>query len=152
MVEELPARKNGIKVTMKTTARVWLLSADTEENKARWIEVIDNALTQIQAQSENPEIKIGGEQEPSPPVQFFVDPEERITTRHDEESSFGVEQHEPADGDVSLFLYGNGVTYVKEIRQLGLDGPCAARVACVFFLGGGKGSVDFFLSFFVSFF
>jgi hypothetical protein len=125
LVEKTTEKGASFNVPMKTSARVWRLSAKDDATRNSWIERLGSKVQGYQAppkMATRPARKRKGQ----PPlyavssVQFMAEVEQCASTRHDVVTP-DVPEHKPADGEVYLQLYGNHHAYIMEYRHLELD-------------------------------
>ena len=126
--------KNVFSITMKTTARVWILQAPDEATMAEWIDLVKPLMKESA-----PTISSGGKgKKPPKPapglplkypptyVQGFTEREECLSVIQDGEldwtklSHKQVRKQEPKDGMVSIAIHEND-GFVEEVRAVKLD-------------------------------
>ena len=120
-VEESDAGKFAFSITMKTSARVWFLRADSEEMRDKWLKAIGEKVTKVDDDTDDESVL-------EVSVQYSQPKEVRESTIHDPVESFDVPQHAPTVGDVHLYAVGNKGLFVHEVREVKADG---AQVAIV---------------------
>jgi hypothetical protein len=126
LIEKTTEKGNSFNITMKTSARVWRLSAKDDATRMQWVN-----LLQPHVKGYEPPPKIATrparKRKGMPPVyqvksvQFMAEVEQSASTRHDANPGADVPVHKAADGEVYLQLFGNHHAYVMEYRHLDLD-------------------------------
>lgn len=126
LIEKTTEKGNSFNITMKTSARVWRLSAKDDATRQQWLNLL---MPHVKGYEPPPKIatRPARKRKGMPPlyqvksVQFMAEVEQCVSTRHDTAAADPVPDHKPADGEVYLQLYGNHHAYVMEYRHLDLD-------------------------------
>jgi hypothetical protein len=116
---------------MKTSARVWQLLADKEEDRVKWLKWIEDNQTKKPPAPEvlNKGLRLSEVSPPDPRVQGTSPVDDTATSRHDDPASFEVAQVELVPGLVHIECSDASPVHIHEVRELELDGEHSCIVA-----------------------